>query len=195
MTFTIQFLFRKAQSFNVGAGLGSNLCLNWYSFVKQCFEGESTFWCGFPPTPTAFRAVMYILRVFVLLWHFRASNPDLEKDCWPCNLEDHFVCQGDMGRLCGFVLYGPLRSLTKSRAKATLEVWNAQESTTAMGGNYGIAVDFLGEKYAAPLNIDPDGRRSLTFPSLTSLRFPVQPEGEGLLGESCGLLACSLRPV
>lgn len=43
MTFIIQFMFRKAQSFNVGAGLGSNLCLNWDSFVENVFEGEFTF--------------------------------------------------------------------------------------------------------------------------------------------------------
>lgn len=43
MTFIIQFMFRKAASFNVGAGLGSNLCLNWDSFVENAFEGESTF--------------------------------------------------------------------------------------------------------------------------------------------------------
>ena len=43
MTFIIQFLFRKAASFNVGAGIGSNLCLNWDSFVEKVFEGEPTF--------------------------------------------------------------------------------------------------------------------------------------------------------
>lgn len=53
MTFIIQFLFRKAASFNVGAGLDSNLCLNWDSFVEKVFEGESIFEC-FPPRLTTF---------------------------------------------------------------------------------------------------------------------------------------------
>lgn len=49
MTFIIQFLFRKAQSFNVGAGLGSNLCLNWDSFVEKVFEDRfivKAIWAG-----------------------------------------------------------------------------------------------------------------------------------------------------
>ena len=49
LTFIIQFLFRKAQSFNVGAGLGSNLCLNWDSFVEKVFEDRfivKAIWAG-----------------------------------------------------------------------------------------------------------------------------------------------------
>ncbi len=67
MTFIIQFLFRKAQSFNVGAGLGSNLCLNWDSFVERAFEGESDFRNIFSPTPTPSRVVRPDFRVPVLL--------------------------------------------------------------------------------------------------------------------------------
>lgn len=44
-------------------------------------------------------------------------------------------------------------------------------------------------------NINRDSRQLLTFLSLTLLRFPVQPGGEGALGESYGILPCSLRFV
>ena len=50
-------------------------------------------------------------------------------------------------------------------------------------------------KYTRLPDINHDGCQSLTFPSLTFLRLPVQPEGEGSMGESCCLFARRLRPV
>lgn len=79
MTFTIQFMFRKAQSFNVGAGLRSNLCLNWDSFVEKIFDGESIF-----PPPHAHRTLSHktcLEDTCLYSDMFHTSNYNLEKEC------------------------------------------------------------------------------------------------------------------
>lgn len=147
MTFIIQFLFRKAQSFNVGAGVGSNLCLNWDSFVQRVFEDRfivKALWAGL------------VFLFFVghwIPWQF---------------------------------LFG--RSLPHSRYRMPIKVqriWERIMTSRPIS---------KGRLLRLP-TVDNDFRQWLMFLSLTSLWFPVQPEDEGPLGESCGLLARSLRPV